>query len=42
MLLLGTSTLARPSPSMSATTGISYAVQLEFSSLISVWPDLPS
>ena len=42
MLLLGTSTFARPVPSMSATMGISYAVQEKFGSLISSCPDLPS
>ena len=42
MLLLGTSTFARPLPSMSATMGISYAVQLAFFSSTSVAPVFPS
>ena len=42
MLLLGTSTLARPLPSMSATMGISYAVQLAFFSSTRVLPVFPS
>ena len=41
-LLFGTKTLARPLPSMSATIGVSYAVQLAFFSWTSVAPVLPS
>jgi len=41
-LLFGTRIFARPVPSMSATIGISYAVQEKLGSVISGWPDLPS